>query len=76
MAINYDPGWPAEANGRSVRLRPDGLGFILIEPQCSGACEVELHWSSGWEPSLAILAMLITASIAIAWLLRGRFRRS
>lgn len=48
IAINFDRGWSAEANGRIARVQPDGLGFLAIEPQCSGACEVRLHWKPGW----------------------------
>lgn len=62
LAINYDSGWSASANGRVLTPRADGLGFIVLDPRCSGACEIRLHWSAGWEGRITIagaLAVLI-----------------
>ncbi len=62
VAMNFDKGWSATANGREVPVRSDGLGFIAIEPHCDGACAVELHWSAGWEPRIAWIFALAAIS--------------
>jgi len=65
VAMNFDTGWSATANNREVPVRKDGLGFIVVEPGCTGACEVELHWSAGWEPRIAWMVALVALSILI-----------
>ncbi len=67
VAINYDPGWTARSNGRSVPLHADGLGLIAIEPGCSGACDIEMGWSAGWEPAFGIAMFLIALTSSITW---------
>ena len=59
MAVTWDPGWSATVEGRPVAVRQDGLGFIALEPECAGTCNIEMTWSAGWEPRMAIgLAVL------------------
>ncbi len=65
VAMNFDKGWNATANHREVPVRRDGLGFIVIEPRCAGACEIEMHWSAGWEPRIAWIAALVALSALI-----------
>jgi uncharacterized membrane protein YfhO len=65
VAMNFDKGWTATANGREVPARRDGLGFIAIEPRCAGACEVELRWSAGWEPRIAWMFALAALGVLI-----------
>ncbi len=49
IQISYHPGWHAAANGRDVRLHPDGLGLMWLQPECNGLCSVDLHYDGGWE---------------------------
>jgi hypothetical protein len=67
VAINYDPGWTAGVDGRSVPLHADGLGLIAIEPHCAGACAIEMHWSARWEPAFAIGMFLLALGASAAW---------
>jgi hypothetical protein len=53
VQISYHPGWRATANGRPVNLYGDPLGQIVVEPNCSGACRVELIYDGGHEMGLA-----------------------
>ncbi len=53
VQISYHPGWRATANGRPVRLYGDPLGQIVVEPNCSGACRVELVYDGGHQMRLA-----------------------
>jgi hypothetical protein len=67
VAMNFDKGWTATANGREVPVRKDGLGLIAIEPRCAGACNVELHWSAGWEPRIAWMFALTAIGVLISY---------
>ncbi len=53
VQISYHPGWRATANGRPARLYGDPLGQIVVEPNCSGACRVELVYDGGHPMRLA-----------------------
>ena len=70
VAVNYDPGWSATVEGRPLEVRADGLGFIALEPKCAGACTIELKWSAGREPKIAIAVALLTLVAALGFALR------
>ena len=72
VAINYDPGWSATANGHPVAVHADGLGFIAMEPQCDGPCNVELRWSAGAEPVISWFAALAALAVALGLIWRER----
>jgi hypothetical protein len=74
VAINYDAGWTAVSKGHAVPVRPDGMGMIVLEPNCSGNCEVQMHWSQGWEPAFVISAFLFTLVACVAWCVLSRHR--
>jgi hypothetical protein len=74
VAIAWDPGWSATANGQSIPVRADGLSFIVLEPNCSGACDVRLHWSPGAEPGFMIAIALLTLTAMAIWCFRDRFK--
>ena len=60
VALNYHPGWSATVAGMPVPVHSDGLGFVVIEPDCSGACVVEMRWSPGAEPRIVVGLALLT----------------
>lgn len=69
VAINWHSGWTAEAEGHAVPVVKDGLGFIVLKPECTGECDIRLAWRPGQEVSIAIAvsalsAILLAASIA------------
>ncbi len=77
VAINYDPGWTATRAGQAVPLHADGMGMIVIEPGCSGNCEIQMHWSQRWEPPFVITAFLLALAGSIAWCaLATRYRET
>jgi hypothetical protein len=65
VQVTYHPGWHASSGGRDLEIRRDGLGFMVIQPQCSGACEVTLRFDGGAEMKWARRA---SASVGLAWL--------
>jgi hypothetical protein len=67
VQVTYDPGWQARANGRAVPVRASNVGMIVLEPDCAGACTVELEYTGGLEMRLARLARLAAAVAGLAW---------
>jgi hypothetical protein len=59
------PGWRASVHGKPVPVRKDGLGLMVIDPACSGPCEVELSFGPSGETWLcrafSLIATLILA---------------
>ncbi len=65
---SYRSGWHANTLGRlPAPIRPDGLGFMVLDPPCEGPCEIELVYDGGIEAKIAQLAAW-TAFLAFpAW---------
>ena len=63
VQVSYDAGWEARVNGRAQVVRSDGIGQLIIEPDCVGDCEIVLTYSGGWERiltwGLSVAAMLV-----------------
>lgn len=59
VQITDDPGWRARVGTREVPLRPDQLGFIVIDPQCAGDCSVDLEFHSGAERTVTLAVSLL-----------------
>jgi hypothetical protein len=53
VQVTYHPGWRSLANGKPCRVFGDGLGQIVLEPHCNGACKVELIYDGGLEMKAA-----------------------
>ena len=62
VQVPYHPGWTAhDGKGRAVPLEKDGLGFLLLKPQCSAECALTLEFSGGRE------AQILAACCALTW---------
>jgi hypothetical protein len=53
IQLSYHPGWHALVNGSTKPIGEDGLGQMYIEPNCDGACSIELFYDGGWEMRIA-----------------------
>jgi hypothetical protein len=73
LQMTHHPGWRATVNGAPCPIRQDGIGQMLLEPRCAGACEVELAYDGGREMRLARGAQGL-ALAALALLIAGRPR--
>jgi len=79
VQVSYHPGWRVTANGRDAKIVRDGLGFMAIDPGCSGPCVVRLTFTGGSEwTATGIVSVCAWASVLIAltWNLRSRRRAS
>jgi hypothetical protein len=50
--MSFHPGWRASVNGQPRRTYRDNLGQLVIEPDCVGACSVEIRYTPGLAPQL------------------------
>ena len=69
VQISWDQGWRAYTRGERVPARADKLGQMIVEPHCSGACEVELRYDGGREHALASLACVLSLILGMVWIL-------
>ena len=46
VQVAWDPAWHAVAAGKDVAVTRDGLGQILLDPLCSGPCEIRLTYGT------------------------------
>jgi hypothetical protein len=57
--VNYFPGWRAYVGGLSRKTSKDGLGYIVIKPQCDGNCTIELVFDGDLEHRIVTWASLL-----------------
>jgi hypothetical protein len=57
-------------NGKPTPVTSDGLGLMLIHPNCTGPCDIDLAYNGGWELQacrwlslLTLLAMLLICTV-------------
>lgn len=74
IQITYTPGWTAAINGAPEKVLKDGLGFLLLEPECQGQCEIILTYDGGTEWALTCLASLAVLSFLLFLSVRSRWR--
>ena len=67
--INYHRGWHASTKSGVCGLRPDGIGLMTIQPNCTGECQIELRFDGGLESkltraaSVGVLVLLVVSGI-------------
>jgi hypothetical protein len=77
VQVTYHPGWKAFVAGRRVPIRPDGLGLMVIDPHCAGACPIDLIYDGGTEMLAAKVASAAALLFMVIWCansLRPKFR--
>jgi hypothetical protein len=69
VQVSYHPGWETFVNGKARPTGQDGLGFIVIEPQCEGPCDVRLSFTGGTEMRRARALRVLGIAAAFGWML-------
>src|SRR6185312_2523209 len=67
-------GWRATANGRPATVFGDKLGLIVIDPNCSGPCHIDLSFgltTEGWITRILSLTVTFLALTALVVLKRA-----
>lgn len=75
VQVTYDKGWRASSGGHAVPITRDGLGLIVLHPNCDGPCAIDLKFEGGTERELcrsASRAVTLWVFIVVA----SRRRRS
>ncbi len=76
VQVTYNPAWHAWLDGHRVKVRKDGLGLIVIEPDCEGHCEVNLSY--GATPEIwfcRVMSALVAAALVTMLLAFQGFHR-
>jgi hypothetical protein len=74
VQVSYDPGWHALVNGVTRRIRADKLGLMVIEPECTGACAIDLVYDGGAEALWAAATQAIGFLLLVGWTVLASFR--
>jgi len=75
LQVACHEGWQAANAGRAIDTECDGLGFLVLSPQCDGDCEIQLKFTGGLPATLARIASLGSLTGMLAWFVVDRRRR-
>jgi hypothetical protein len=68
VQVAWFPGWKVSVNGRRKKATADGLGFLLIAPECQGNCEIALQWMGpGDLPFAAVVSGIGIGLLVVLW---------
>lgn len=71
IQMTYHPGWHATIEGREQPTEKDGLGLLIIRPDCASGCQIELNYDGGFEgKATRYCSITLMAGIAAFGLLR------
>ena len=65
----WAPGWRATVDGRSQKLERDGLGFMVVEPECSAPCRIRFEYK---RPLAPVVITILGWLAIVAFLTFGR----
>jgi hypothetical protein len=68
---SFDPAWRAEAGGKSVPIRADGMGFLVLDAP-AGNDDIDLHFDLPLENRVGRGITLVTLAILIVLIVRPR----
>lgn len=74
VQVAYHPSWRATANWKPAAIRRDGLGQMIVEPNCGGPCEVRILYDAGVESLVTRAAASLAFFVPLVILLRRRVR--
>jgi hypothetical protein len=72
---SFDEGWRARVNGVDRKIKEDALGMMVIDPQCVGACSIEMRFEDTGEMRIAKIAMILCVSACLVGLIMSLRRR-
>jgi hypothetical protein len=71
VQVSFDKGWRARVNGVEQRIAEDVLGMMVIYPQCSGSCVIDLRYEGDPEMRVARIAQVVSVLTCIGLWLPG-----
>jgi hypothetical protein len=75
ISINHHPGWHASVGGAARPVRKDGIGLMVVDPNCEGRCTVLLRFDGGLEMRVARALAALALSAGVLIVLGAAFRR-
>lgn len=72
LQTTFSKGWKATVAGQPQEVRSDGLGFLIVEPDCIGSCVVTMTYDGGIE---LLVTSGLSASVMACLLLVFVYRR-
>jgi len=72
VQVSFFPGWHARVNGAERPVTADALGMMVIEPRCSGACEVDLSFETTAELRWMRVVQIAVVSFGILLVVRSQ----
>lgn len=76
VQVNYDPGWRAAQDGRTIPIDRDRLGFMILRANPSVAANIELIYRGTLEQRLMGALSAIAWIASLAAIVRERQRRN
>jgi hypothetical protein len=71
VQVPAHPGWHATVAHAPRRVFADKLGFLVIDPNCSGDCTINLHYDGGIEMQSARWIRRIVIVGSLLWVVAG-----
>jgi hypothetical protein len=72
--VSFHPGWHASIGGNPQQVYSDGLGFLVVKPDCQGSCDLTLWYDGGaeWRITSAVsIATMILVLLLVLFLSLG-----
>jgi len=63
VQIAWFPGWKATLHGAPTPVSADGMGFLVVHPNCQGPCEIDLAWTGPRDLPLSAAISLATLGL-------------
>ena len=76
VQIAFDKDWDARVGGARCPTHADALGLLVIDPRCTGTCEVHLLYTGGREMLLLRIMSAACWIGALAWVAWEFLRRN
>ncbi len=67
VQLSYDPGWRAVVGGEPRRVFSDELELLVVDPECSGRCVIELIYEGGMEARILRWLSWVAAIGSVVW---------
>jgi hypothetical protein len=67
VQISYDPGWRATISGIGQTIRSDALGLMVIDPACTGSCDIDLEFGPGFGVHWTTWVQILGLILAVVW---------
>ena len=67
VQLSYDPGWRAVVGGEPRRVFSDELELLVVDPECSGRCVIELIYDGGMEARILRWLNWVVALWSVVW---------